>query len=262
LASLAACQRSLLDALLDPNSEVRAGVFNGGPDLVRRRISVYRGNVVAGVTKALSISHPVCLQVVGEEFFGGLVRAYWAQIPSRSGDLNEYGETFGTFLERFDPVTELPYLPDLARLEWLVHAAGRAADGIAVQSEELVAMAADRLDSLCLAFAPGTALLASRYPVARIWRIHQNDYDGEFAIDFGQEESVLVARVAEHVGVTSLSPGQFAIAARLLSGGTLLESLDDVQAADVNCDYQLALAQFLAVTTVCGAYCRDQGESE
>ena len=48
--------------------------------------------------------------------------------PSRSGDLNDYGEDFADFLADYPHARELSYLPDVARLEWLVQIVYYAAD--------------------------------------------------------------------------------------------------------------------------------------
>ena len=47
---------------------------------------------------------------------------------SASGGLNELGGHLADFLPAFAPARELPYLADVARLEWLVHKAHYAAD--------------------------------------------------------------------------------------------------------------------------------------
>ena len=61
-------------------------------------------------------------------FFNAAVDAYVRACPSTSGDLNVYGDAFGEFLAGYPPAADLPYLPDVARLEWAVDEAGRAAD--------------------------------------------------------------------------------------------------------------------------------------
>ena len=68
--------------------------------------------------KVLGSAFPVVRQLVGEEFFSALARAYGMAHPSDNPDLNRFGAAFAGFLRDFPHVAELPYLPDMARLEW------------------------------------------------------------------------------------------------------------------------------------------------
>lgn len=48
-------------------------------------------------------------------------REYALRYPSRSGDLHDFGETFGEFLRLWEPTAHLVYLHDVAKLEWAMH---------------------------------------------------------------------------------------------------------------------------------------------
>ncbi|MFX9866817.1 DNA-binding domain-containing protein, partial [Acinetobacter baumannii] len=88
----------------------------------------YRATSIANATAALRLAYPVCRLITGDDYFDALARRYRAACPSRDGDLNRYGDRFAAFLDGFEPVRALPYLPDVARLEWSVHVATMAAD--------------------------------------------------------------------------------------------------------------------------------------
>ena len=165
-------------------SELSLPLFVGDEDDVARRLAVYRGNLLAASGHALAAAYPVIVQVVGAEFFEALARAYQAHSPSTSGDLNQYGMQLPAFLEGFPHVRELPYLPDLARLEWAVHSAHYAADTDPLDVSRLASVPEAEQASLRLRLNPLCALFESRYPLARIWEIHQKDYAGEFSVQF------------------------------------------------------------------------------
>ncbi|HSC11045.1 MAG TPA: DNA-binding domain-containing protein, partial [Rhodanobacteraceae bacterium] len=61
------------------------------------RLALYRGNISAAWEKALANAYPVVRALVGDEFFGGLARAYGRAHPSVSGDLNRFGARFAEF---------------------------------------------------------------------------------------------------------------------------------------------------------------------
>ncbi|NES20679.1 MAG: DUF2063 domain-containing protein [Symploca sp. SIO3E6] len=84
-------------------------------------LAVYRGNIVGNLTQTLTSIYPVCCQLVGEKFFEATSAKFISQFPCFSPDLGDYGEEFPDFLTDFEPVANLPYLSDVARLEWFWH---------------------------------------------------------------------------------------------------------------------------------------------
>src|SRR5581483_1815255 len=82
--------------------------------------------------------------------------------------LFEYGETFPEFLAGFEPCRALVYLPDVARLEWALNRAYHAPD-----AGPLRGIAPARLDDVALTLHPSLAVLASPWPIARIWTVNR-----------------------------------------------------------------------------------------
>ena len=87
------------------------------------RFSIYHSNVISRLTAALSSSYPVVCDLVDRRFFDYAADTFIRQTLPASSCLNEYGEEFPSFLETFPPAAEIPYLSDVARLEWHI---GRA----------------------------------------------------------------------------------------------------------------------------------------
>jgi uncharacterized protein len=178
-------QANFADALSDRKPVPAAlAQFAGDGKTVAGRIALYRGNVLAARSKALQAAYPVIAKIVGEEFFGGLARAYMQAHPSTSGDLNGFGAELSRFIAGFKPADDLPYLADVARLEWALHTAHYAADRDAFDLAAFAAIPADRHAALRFVFHPAAAFLQSDYPLARIWEVHQDEYAGEFSVDF------------------------------------------------------------------------------
>lgn len=179
------------------------------------RMEVYRGNVRGNRRSALAGAFPVLRMIVGADYFNALADDHGAAHPSTSGDLHEYGESLARFLESYEDVRDLPYLPDVARLEWLVHRAYFAADP---QPFDLARLSETRL-------APACALLAAEWPVARIWQAHQPGGDPA-AVDLAAgPELVLVHRPGWRVEVSALRPGDYRFLGRLKAGTSLGEAL-------------------------------------
>ena len=81
----------------------RGGTEPGG--LTRsKRFRVHRNNVFASLIGALRARYPVIERLVGEDFFEAAASHFIEAHPPRLPVLIEYGEGFGDFLERFEPV--------------------------------------------------------------------------------------------------------------------------------------------------------------
>ncbi|PHV34671.1 DUF2063 domain-containing protein [Janthinobacterium sp. BJB312] len=243
LDALAAGQQAFATALLDAEAALPA--FAG--EAVPQRFSLYRGNLSATWRRILGHAYPVVLALVGEAFFGGLARAYGRQYPSDSADLNEFGARFADFLASFPPVAELPYLPDMARLEWAVHLAHYAADAQGLAPESLAALHPDQLEARRFSLHPACALLASSWQVAALWQAHQ---EGEGQGKFPQELQVaswaLVCRTRWKAQVLVVDAAAHAALVMLQQGQTFGAALDAAFELDPAFDLAAHLRQWLA----------------
>ena len=209
------------------------GMLRGPAARLRRRLGFYRGNVQASVYKALRSAYPVCERLVGESFFEGMAYAYAAAVPSTSGDLNAYGDALPDFVRGFAPAVSLPYLADVALLEWHVHRAHYAADRPPLDLRGLAALPAERFAEVVAQLHPACSLLTTRTPAARIWIAHQPGRDGDFEVDLDDgPDRALVHRPAYRVEVALLDPAPYAWLSACAQGATLDVATRAAQALD------------------------------
>ncbi|AOF83383.1 hypothetical protein BSY238_1790 [Methyloversatilis sp. RAC08] len=224
-------------------------------DAVRNRslLGVYRGNAVANANAALTLAYPVCRQITGDDYFDALVRRYWAQTPSTDGDLNRYGHRFADFLDGFEPVRALPYLPDVARLEWSVHVATTAADAAPLGGGAFAGLDPDALATARLHMTPGFALLGSAWPIADIWLQHQPGADGgsgdQLDIDLEQAQYAVVWRDGLRVRVAPLPAGAYTFWAAIALVGA---GFGDAWAGAIQYEQDFNLAAAIEQAIACG----------
>jgi uncharacterized protein len=249
MPELLACQRAFAAALKDSAAVAQAECrLSGDSALIERRFAIYRGNASASIAKALGATYPVVQRVVGIQFFEAMVEAHRRAHPSISGDLNDYGAEFPAYLEDFAHTRHLLYLPDLARLEWAVHRAEGAADAKAFDVALLAVLSPAQQATLRFCWAPGLALVDSRYPIARVWQIHQGNYLGEFSVDWTTPQCALVAREGWRVGVSTLGAGEAAfVDASLNQNAALAAATETALATDPKFDLGRLLSR--AVST-------------
>lgn len=211
MLELSELQARFSAALLDPVAEALAEWICSNDIAASRRLAIYRNNCRISHAEALAGIYPAINQLVGERFFERLAEEYDRRHPSTSGDLRQYGSELAQFLSVFEPAAQLPYLPDVARLEWAWHECFHAAAGQSVEPADLADLAA-RLDGdTGLSLIPAARLLASPYPAADIWAFALDPDRQEDGLDLGllKEARLLIARREERVEVMELTPPQF-----------------------------------------------------
>ncbi len=247
-------QESFAAALANAaQARTQAGLFQGKPEDAVERLALYRGNVLAAAMKALGSAFPITVKIIGAEFFEGLAREYVRRYPSVSGDLNEYGEALPRFVAEFAHTQDLPYLPDVTRMEWLAHRAYYAKDAQSFDLNRLASISGNAQEELHPVLAPSCALPESRWPVARIWQVHQDDYAGEFSVDFdAKPERILISRPLFRVEVTSISAGAFRFLERAQRGASIAPALDAALAEEPDFDLTVALPNWVEAHVIVG----------
>jgi hypothetical protein len=246
MSSLREAQRRFAAALLAPAGE--------STPFPADRLAVYRRNAASNYRNALAATYPVVKRLVGAPFFDTAVDAYVITHPSRSGDLNIYGDRFGDFLAAYAPATALPYLPDVARLEWAIDEAHRAAEAPRVPKAVLAAFSIvppERLAALRLRLDPSCRFVDSPYPILRIWQTNQPEHVGErrISLDDGGD-ALLIRRDAEGTALQRLATGEHAWLAALASGATLAPAIDAAQRVDARFDLGAVLREHIAAGTI------------
>lgn len=228
-------QASLLKAIQKPDQPLA--------DIDEKALEVYRNNYRVCLIDTLSSIYPVIKALVGDEFFVGLARMYIKQHPSLSGNLHHYGTEFARFLDGFGPAKELPYLPDVAKLEWRVHCAHYARDAKPLNPANFGNVAADEWPHLLLNFAPAVALVLSHWPIGKIWQMHQKDVPSDWEIDLDSGgEAVLVTRPLNKVTVDVLPPATGAWLCALLRGASLEEATETVLELEAGSSFDMQSA--------------------
>jgi len=201
---------------------VRSGQLTAG-----QQIGVYVNNVAATLTDALSSVYPVVEKLVSPGFFGFAASEYLrGHMPDRA-NLHDFGASFPEFLKSFMPVQSLPYLPDVARLEWAWHCAFHAENPSSPDPEHILGVPANEWPQLRLLLQPGTQLVASPYPIVRIFEVNQDDFSGDLSVSLDEPGvTALVIRRHLTVRVETLGHGEAELLAALQRGAILSDALD------------------------------------
>ncbi|WP_323143870.1 MNIO family bufferin maturase [Massilia phyllosphaerae] len=224
---------ALFDARLDG---ALASRLKGGS----RGLGIYRGNLHANWRRALAASHPVLRQLVGAEFFDALALVYGRAQPSNDPDLNRLGAGLAAFLEGFAPAATYPWLPDMARLEWLVHDSFYAPDAppLPHPSAALAGLDPDAFEACRARLHPSLRLYASAWAAPALWHAHQPQGPA-FPEVLARPAHVLVWRPHSQAEVWDSGAAEIAALGRLAAGDSFGAALD--AAFDLDADFDVAV---------------------
>jgi len=191
----------------------------------RLRLQVYRNNYRFSLTDALAAVYPVLRQLVGDDYFDSVAREFIALHPPSSAQLASFGAELPAHLSASASAAALPYLADVAALEWARHEVYAAADAAPLDAAALGDVPAEQHLDLSLALVPAARLVASAYPVLAIWQAHQEPVMPEFRLSLDDGASrVLVLRRELDVVLIELDEAEMRWLMDLQAGVTLADA--------------------------------------
>lgn len=208
-------------ALWNPDAETPEGLIGPDGTTAPKRFSVYRNNVIVSLCDALAQTFPAVMNLLGEDYFRAMARAFVAEHPPSTPVLMWYGDKFADFIEGFPPLQAYPYVPDVARLEWAWVSAYHAADATPLDPAAIGAISPDEVGQVRFEKHPAAAVLVSRWPIWDLLRVNRFDPSAKIEIDLDEPQSVMITRPEFEVEVLLLRPGGEVFVNALMDGATL-----------------------------------------
>ncbi|MCS5709526.1 DNA-binding domain-containing protein [Candidatus Berkiella cookevillensis] len=215
-------QAAFLSEVREAKSDdaLKAHVKNRGCLSWQQRIAIYRDSFKGNLIACLKAAYPVCLRLVGEEYFSALALRYIAIYEHRQPSLVCYGDQFADFLAHFEPVQRvLPYLSDVARLEWAYHLALDSPEYDTLNCRALSQVSDAEHMRLIFMLPPASTLLYSDFPIYMIWKMNQPESTLQSEISLASEPQLLfVFRYDWHVYIEHLSTNEFEMLTQIQQG--------------------------------------------
>lgn len=111
MLSLADFQRHFAHALMSDEQPA--------PSLRAHAFAIYRNTSARGAIEALRATYSTVNQLLGDEGFSHVALEFRQESPPAGPVLSDYGAGFPGYLAKQPWTCELPYLADVARLDWL-----------------------------------------------------------------------------------------------------------------------------------------------
>lgn len=252
MPSLAEIEAEFAAALLNPARSVPS--FLEGDR--SRRFDVYRNNVAVGLVDALAAAYPAVRKLVGEDFFRAMAGEFARRHPPTIPILSEYGTGLADFVARFPPAAGVPYLSDVARLEWAWLRAYHAADREPVPIDALAEFPEAATGAVVPALHPSLRIVRSRWPVVSLWSASVGDAPAS-AVDLARQETALVLRPVLEVVVRTVPVAGAAFLHSLSKGNSLAEAASAALEIDSGFDLSAGIAGIFEIGAVIGLAAAD-----
>lgn len=200
--------------------DLLAAIAGDSPTILQR-LQLHRHHVARSINAALAATFPTVEAVVGHEFFGLLGHDFIARNSLEDPVLSRYGERFPQFVAETQRRHGLPYLADVARLDWALNVAFHAALGRRLSAAELAAWPEESLPELSLRLPAGSSLIESAWPLDLIWQASQPGSSIDTVDLAAGPASLLVFRRCEDAAFSVLDPGEAAFVKDLSRGNPL-----------------------------------------
>ncbi len=212
--------------------------INGASRTALQRLQLHRHHVTRSIDAALAATFSTVAAVVGQEFFGLLARDFIAGTALDDPVLSRYGAHFHQFVAAKQEMHGLPYLADVARLDWALNVAFHAPLGPRLSVADLVGWPEEALPELSLRLPAGSSLIESAWPLDLIWQASQPGTPAD-KVDLAAGSSRLVIfRRCEDAAFAALGPGEAAFIEGLSRGDPLGAAAR--HASQVEKDFDLA----------------------
>lgn len=139
------------------------------------RIDIYAQMYYARLVEVIEGDFPRVASILGCERIHDVVSAYLARYPSTSPSLRHLGRFFPAFLRDYAATANLPFLSDVATLEWARLDVFDATDAEPLRIEHLQTIAPDAWPTLKLQVIPAFQLMQSVWPVHEIWKVTEEN---------------------------------------------------------------------------------------
>lgn len=187
----------------------------------KTRLNIYRNNVIHSLSCAIGDLYPIVKRLIGDDCFNGAAVAFVRKYPPSNSALLFYGGGFVEFIKDYPACQSLPYLSDVAKLEYYSHRAFHACDSEYLDPASLSQVAPEQLGDLIFDTHPSVELFKSQWPIARIWQENLKQQPDVIDIDSASGCYLLIYRREFEVQVVDLNPHCFHFLQQISQGQSI-----------------------------------------
>jgi len=196
-----------------------------------KRLEVYREGYLARTKEALKEVYETLEHVMGDAAFTQVAEEYAQAFPSEDYNLNHKGRHLSQYFNQTKRFKDLPFLSDLAALEWSIATAFHAPHEPVLDSFRFTQFSPDEWERLLIHFQSSVFVQSSQWPIVDIWKARKTPVkDIKLNLSHHPQQALIHRQEDDQVVCEEMSLVEFQILERLLAGsslGEVFESLED-----------------------------------
>lgn len=215
-------------------------------------MGIYQSSAIANITNSLSLSYPVIEKLVGKDFFQVMCEQYIVKHWPTSGNMDDYGEYFSSFLAEFEQVRHLSYLEDVAQLEWRFHQSSLANDNSHFDWARLANVASS--ETITFLLSPSVSIMHSTMPVDKIWLMNQMNAPEniELSLDGDSDTFIMLFRQGLKTEMMTVNESEFTFLQSIENGLNFEAAIESAKAVDANIAIDHSLKQYIELGIISG----------
>ncbi|TWX66721.1 DUF2063 domain-containing protein [Colwellia demingiae] len=244
--------RDCLSGQLTPENTLMANDLDTQLISAQGLMSIYQNSAIANITNSLSLSYPVIEKLVGKDFFQVMCEQYIVKHWPTSGNMDDYGESFSSFLAEFEQVRHLSYLEDVAQLEWRFHQSSLANDNSYFDWARLAEVASS--ETITFLLSPSLSIMSSTMPVDKIWLMNQvnTPENIELSLDGDSDTFIVLFRQGLKTEMMTVVASEFAFLQSIENGHDFEAAIESAQTVDANMSIDHCLKKYIELGVICG----------
>ncbi len=187
-------------------------------------IQLYRNNFYISLSEILVDTFPVIQELVGDEFFAQLGKAYIKAQPPTAGSVTHFGQQLPSYIKQIPQTETLPYLGDVAHLEWEYARLGNQWPvAKTFPFEKLGTLNTSQWPQVIFKLSANAALLDSNFAILDIFNgVQKADVDN---IDINKPQQILLISSAKaNVSAIELTADVYSFLSSSTEGKPLAET--------------------------------------
>ena len=241
-----------LSGALTADNTLMANYLNTQLISAQGLMGIYQSSAIANITNSLSLSYPVIEKLVGKDFFQAMCKKYIVKHWPTSGNMDDYGEFFPSFLAEFEQVKHLLYLEDVAQLEWLFHQSSLANDKSFFDWTCLAKVTSS--EAITFLLSPSVSIMCSTMPVDKIWLMNQvNALENiELSLESDNDTFIVLFRQGLKTEMMTVDEGGFTFLQSIEKGLNFEAVVESAKAVDADIAIDHSLKKYIELGIISG----------
>lgn len=209
------------------------------------RLYIHQNHLFMTAKEALRATFETVAKLVDPGFFDFLAHGFVAETPPTDPRMTQYGAGFAAYLSNHPSCTEVPFLTDVAALDWAMTHVTHSYETSALDPESISAIPVE--DHAQMVFLPRTTIrvLSCNSPVADIWKFAHGQ--GDVPNDMTTPTWLLVESDHGQPSFEPLTPSEGIFWFHLTQGNSLADAAEAVFTQDQHFDLSTSLGRALSL---------------